>query len=244
MTSSNNSNGKASSIQRPYMLAVTSHKGGTGRTTLACALAWMWGSRGLNVALVDADPVKATSLVAADQSGTCPWPHVQLIVANQGVTRIPAKQDIVIIDSPPATEPLAQKVFQQCDGVVICCLADSLALNTLPAATRSVKEARQKNAKLRLLGIVVNIFNEVNLAQTRCLSLLRGARGGLFVEPPIPSRPEMRDWPMKPGSPLPSGPAQKPLRDLADTFRDQMAESGWSHMASRKGEYLAHTTHS
>ena len=60
----------------PYVLAVTSHKGGTGRTTLACGLAWLWGQRGLNVCLVDADPVKAAVLVAAGPDGICPWANV------------------------------------------------------------------------------------------------------------------------------------------------------------------------
>ena len=27
----------------PFVLAIGSHKGGTGRTTTACALAWLWG---------------------------------------------------------------------------------------------------------------------------------------------------------------------------------------------------------
>ena len=95
----------------PYVLAVISHKGGTGRTTLAMALAWLWGQRGLNVTLVDADPVKAASIVAAGASGVCPWTNVNLVIAHDGEAAIPLGQDIVILDTPAATEPLVQKVL-------------------------------------------------------------------------------------------------------------------------------------
>jgi cellulose biosynthesis protein BcsQ len=229
------------SLSTPYILAVTSHKGGTGRTTLALALAWLWGQRGFAVTLIDADPIKAASLVAFGPGGFCPWDNVNVIVARQGVARIPPKQDIIIIDTPPATEPLAQKVFQKANGVIICSLADSLALNTLPAATKAVIEAQATNETMDLLGIVVNIFNPADLAQTRCLSLLRGAPGGLFVEPPIPLRSELREWPRQPGSNLPDSPAMPSLRSLADTFRDQMAEAGWDRLARRKGDSVAHS---
>lgn len=226
----------------PYILTVTSHKGGTGRTTLACALAWLWGQRGLKVTLIDADPVRAASLVAAGVDGQCHWPNVTLVMAKAGGASIPHEQHAVIIDSPPATEPLAQKVFARAHGVVICSLADSLALNTLPAATRAIREARDGNPDLALLGIAVNCFNSSDLAQTRCLSLLRGARGGLFLEPPIPYRPELRDWPMSPGSDLPDGPGRVAFRALADLFRDQIVIAGWEHFAGRRGAQRAYAT--
>lgn len=227
------STGSSGNTGRPYVLAVTSHKGGTGRTTLALALAWLWGKRGLNVTLVDADPVKAAGMVAAGHDGVCPWDNVNLVVTRGGLARIPPGQDCVVIDSPPATEPLAQKVFQKADGVVVCCLADSLSLTTLPAATRAVREARAANPDLELLGIAVNLFDAADLAQTRCLSLLRGAKGGLFVEPPVPARSELREWPLNPGGDLPDGPGRQAIRALADTFRDKIIEAGWGQFAGR-----------
>ena len=48
----------------PFVLAIGSHKGGTGRTTTACALAWLWGHAGFRVTIVDADPVRAAGLIA------------------------------------------------------------------------------------------------------------------------------------------------------------------------------------
>jgi len=231
--------------ERPYILAITSHKGGTGRTTVALALAWLWGQRGMNVTLVDADPVKAAALVATGPDGNCPWQNVNLVVARNGQLKIPPRQDVVIIDSPPATESLAQNFLQKADGVVICCLADSLSLNTLPAATKAILQAREFNESLEILGIAVNIFNLADLGQTRSLSQLRGAPGGLLLEPVIPNRPELRDWPLDPGSDLPNGPGKQAFRALADTFRDKIVEAGWSAFASnRQGNHRAHPARS
>jgi cellulose biosynthesis protein BcsQ len=224
---------------RPYVLCITSHKGGTGRTTLACGLAYVWGKRGLKVTLVDADPVKAACLLAAGRSGVCPWDNVNLVATRGGTTRIPPGQDIVVIDTPPATEPLAQKVLVKADGVVIVTLADSLALTTLPMATKAVVEARQTNPDLDVLGVVVNILNAADLGQTRAVSQLRGAKGGLFVEPAVPYRPELRAWPLAAGSELPAGPGQQAIKQLADTFRETIAEAGWEQFATarREGQY-------
>jgi cellulose biosynthesis protein BcsQ len=228
------------STERPYNLVITSHKGGTGRTTLALATAWLWGQRGLNVTLLDADPVKAATLVATGPDGSCPWPNVNLITSRNGRYRIPPHQDVVVIDSPPATEPLAQEFLHTADGVVVCCLADSLSLNTLPAATRAVLRAREANEDLEILGIAANIFSPSDLSQNRALTQLRGAPGGLFVEPAIPNRPELRDWPLSPGAELPAGPGKQAFRALADLFRDKIAEAGWARFATkRQGEYRA-----
>ncbi len=233
----------AKAIRRPYVLSVSSHKGGTGRSTLALALAWLWGKRGLNVTLVDADPVKAASIVAANRSGVCPWENVNLIVARGGTTRIPPGQQIVIVDSPPLTEPLAQQVLRKADGVILCTLADSLCLNTLPSATRAVREAREHHPELELLGICVSLFNPAEPGQTRAISQLRGLRGGLFIEPPIPHRAELQQWPLRPGSDLPEGPCRAPLRTLADTLREAMSNAGWEHLNTRGGSNHAVAAH-
>ncbi|MBA4187531.1 MAG: hypothetical protein C0467_05875 [Planctomycetaceae bacterium] len=229
------------SPEEPYVLTVTSHKGGTGRTTLALALAWLWGQRGLKVTLMDADPVQAALLVACGPVG-CRWPNVTTVAAPDGVGTIPANQDVVVIDSPPATEQLAQVGLRKSNGVVLCCLADSLSLGTLPAATQAVREAKISNPNLDLLGIAVSVFNPLDLDQTRCLSLLRGAHGGLFVEPPIPVRPELRDWPLTAGADLPDGPGRQALRALADVFRDQIADAGWPQFANVQRDKRAFAT--
>jgi chromosome partitioning protein len=162
---------------------------------------------------------------------------VTLVTYRGGTTKIPAGQDCVVVDSPPATEPLAQQVLRKADGVLVCCLADTLAPNTLPMATRAVREARQHAESLELLGIVVGMFDATDLAQTRTLSQLRGARSGLFLEPPVPLRPELREWPMTPGGPLPEGPARVSLRALDELIRDRMADAGWTQFTRRtKGE--------
>jgi cellulose biosynthesis protein BcsQ len=229
--------------RKPYVLAITSHKGGTGRTTLALALAWLWGKRGLKVTLVDADPIKATSLVASGASGLCPWENVRLVSTNGGLTKIPTGQDVIIIDTPPATEPLSQQVLVKAHGVVVCTLADTLSLNTLPKATAAIREARESNDDLELLGIAVGVFDQTDLAQTRALTQLRGNAGPLLLEPVIPLRNEIREWPLMPGSELPEGPGRQAIRKLEENFRDRMAEAGWEQFTNKnKGEYGAYAT--
>ena len=71
----------------PFFLAIGSHKGGTGRTTTACALAWLWGQDGFRVTLADADPVQAAGLIALDESGQCPWSNVTYLPEFPGPAR-------------------------------------------------------------------------------------------------------------------------------------------------------------
>src|SRR4051812_3912265 len=116
------------------MLAVGSHKGGTGRTTAALALAWLWGGAGLRVTLVDADPARAGRLIALNASGDCTWPNVGSVgeLPESGPPALDA--DVVLIDCPPLMTPDAPPVLRRAAGVVLTCQADPLSLRTVPAA--------------------------------------------------------------------------------------------------------------
>ena len=227
----------------PYVLAIVGQKGGMGRTTLAAALAWLWGRQGLRVTLVDADPVKAAAVIANNPTGGCTWPNVTLMVAQDGEVLLPLGQDVIIYDTPALTETLAQQVLTQANGVIISCTADSLALATLPAATAAIHKARLLRPDIELLGIVVNLFDGTDAAQARCLTMMRSARGGLLVEPPIPMCANIANWPSSPGHDLPGGLAMGPLEIVADTFREMISEAGWQHFADRKGDQSAYATH-
>lgn len=92
---------------RPYILVMGSHKGGTGRTTSALALAYLWGRAGWNVALVDADPAGAARLVAQPPGGVCPWEGVKFYSGLSELKRCQNGNDLILIDSPPLTEKAA-----------------------------------------------------------------------------------------------------------------------------------------
>src|SRR3954465_9639173 len=110
------------------MLAVASHKGGTGRTTAALALAWVWGGTGLRVTVADADPSRAAGLIALDRTEGCPWPYVHYVsgLPDPGAPDLDA--DVVLIDCPPLMGPEAGSVLRRADGVVLTCQADPLSL--------------------------------------------------------------------------------------------------------------------
>lgn len=193
-------------MNRPYILAVVSHKGGTGRTTAALCLAWSFAQVGRSVCFVDADPQRAATLIALNAQGTCPWPNVEYR-PNLDALGEPFDGDLVIIDPPPLTDASSRPVMQVADGLVLTCLADPLSIRTVPAAATVIERAQAENPGLSLLGILINIYNDADAVQSAMLSRLKDSHRELLLEPPIPFQPSIRGWPMRPGSNPPDGPA-------------------------------------
>jgi cellulose biosynthesis protein BcsQ len=202
-------------ITRPYVLVLGSHKGGTGRTTSALALAYLWGQAGLSVALIDADPVGAAGVVAVGPDGSCRWKGVRFFARLPESLSGLADCDRVIIDAPPLTERPAQRVLRLADGVIVSCLADPLSLWTVPSAARAIKQARQHNPRLSLLGLHIAVFREHDLVQSQMLQELRQTQSDFLLEPPIPAQPEISDWALKPGSEMPACLARDSYEALA-----------------------------
>ncbi len=201
--------------KKPYILVLGSHKGGTGRTTCALALAYLWGQAGLNVVLVDADPVGAARLVALDAEGTCPWEGVRFLSRWPDSSRALLSSDVVLIDAPPLTERSAQRLLRLADGVIVTCLADPLSLRTIPVAATAINQAKGYNSKLHLLGLLIGIYHDQDPLQTQLLRHLRQTQGPLVLEPAICYQQEVCDWVLQPGSPLPDGPARASYQNLA-----------------------------
>lgn len=191
--------------REPYFLAVASHKGGTGRTTTALALAWLWGAQGRRVALLDADPIQAAALVAARADG-CPWAGVRLLRGLPAADGALADCDVVVADCPSLTESAAAPVLRRADGIVLTCLAEVYCVRTLPVAVRAIAAARQDNPRLELLGVLPGVYRADPLSAV-LLGELRAGQRDLLLEPPIPFHTAVRDWAMTPGGPLPAGPA-------------------------------------
>jgi chromosome partitioning protein len=203
----------------PYLLAVVSHKGGTGRTTAALALSWLWGRDGLRVTLADADPAGAAGLVALDESGACPWPNVRY-AAGLPKPGDPARDaDVIVIDCPALLDPLATALLRQVDAAVLTCPADPLALRTVPAAAGVLEAARAHNPRLELLGVLIDLYNAADAVQAPMLDRLRQMHGELLLEPPVPYDPAVRDWPLTPGGGLPPGPAADAFAEVANRLR-------------------------
>jgi len=200
-----------------YTLVVASHKGGTGRTTAACALAWWFGQFGHSVVLADADPVGSVRLLAVGEGGACEWPNVRYLdrLPRPGEAR---GADLVVVDGPALLGSGAEAVLARADGLVLTCLADPLSLRTIPAAARAIEGAKAMNPRLDLLGLLINAFDATDPLQESMLARLRQTHDGLLLDPPVALRAELREWPSAPGSPPPPGPATDTLGKVARTL--------------------------
>ncbi len=201
----------------PYIIAVVSHKGGTGRTTAALSLAWCWGNAGRSVTLIDADPIRSASLVALDASRRCRWPNVTFRAGLEALDG-PWDGDLVIVDSPSLLDKLSREVLRKASGIILTCLADPLSIRTVPAAASAIETARSENPRLELLGILINIHNDRDSVQAAMLERLRAAHSDLLLQPVVPFQAQVRDWPLTPGSDPPAGPARDAFKALSQTL--------------------------
>jgi len=188
------------------MLAVGSHKSGTGRTTAALALAWHWGVSGLRVIVADADPSQASSLIALNELGDCTWLNVRYCRGLPDLDFAELDADVVLIDCPTLLSPEAARILLRTDGVVLTCLADPLSLRTAPAAASVLAAARTRRPNLELIGVLIGIYQDQDPVQDQMLGRLRQMHGELLLEPPIPDDQSLRNWALVPGSGLPPGP--------------------------------------
>jgi cellulose biosynthesis protein BcsQ len=201
-----------------YHLAVAGHKGGTGRSTTAAALAWYFGQAGLPVVLADAAPTRAAGRIARAADGRCHWPNVT--VHDGWPPEEPPAAGVVVLDGPGLLEPASGLLLAECDGLLLCCRADPLALWTVPAAAAAIGRARAARPELELLGILIGPYDSRDAVQSAMLGRLRELHGELLLEPPVPAQAEMRDWPLSPGAAPPPGPARDALAAVARTLEN------------------------
>jgi cellulose biosynthesis protein BcsQ len=219
-----------------YILAIGSHKGGTGRTTTALALAWLWGRDGMRVTLVDADPVGAAGLIALDEWGECNWPNVQFISGLPKAGDPALDADIVLVDCPPMLTPEVAPILHRASGVVLTCRADPLSLRTVPAAAGVLAAARVHNQAVELIGVLIGDYESGDAVQSPMLGRLRQMHGELLLEPPIPDDAAIRDWPLTPGGDLPAGPAADAFAAVARRLRELIRQLSGAALAARPGD--------
>lgn len=206
-------------MAQPYVLALTSHKGGTGRTSLALALASLWSRQGFRVTLVDADPSRASRLIAFDNRGECHWERFTWTDAP--LTELdPNSCELVVLDAPVLTSPGAQ-LLSRANGVLLTCLSDLMTLRTFPLATSLLSNLCRGQRQLEFHGLVLNRFQEGPIA-SRILKELCRMEDDLVLHPEIPEDAALRNWAGTPGATLPDGPAAEALAILADTLAMRM----------------------
>jgi chromosome partitioning protein len=201
---------RINSSRKPYILAVTSQKGGTARTTTSLALAWTWGRLGLDVTLVDADPVGATGLVAST------WKGVRFIDGRNGEGLTNPVGDLVVVDAPALTASESRRILDLADGVLLTGSADPLSIRTITVTNRRLAQARETNAWLKVVGLLVTIYDESVALQAEILGHLRQSCPDLLIDHPIPELAELREWPASLTEGLPDGPARLAYSIVAD----------------------------
>jgi cellulose biosynthesis protein BcsQ len=202
-------------VTRPYVLAVASHKGGTGRTTTALSLAWAFAQAGRSVSFIDADAQRSASLMALDAGGKCQWPGVRFRAGLEALGE-ELDGDLVVVDSPPLTDRTSRPVLHLADGLVLTCLADPLSIRTIPAAAGVIESAKTVNSSLDLLGILICIYNAQDPVQAAMMDRLGESHPDILLRPAIPFQTELRDWPLRPGTPPPGGSAADAFAALAN----------------------------
>lgn len=181
------------------VLLVASGKGGTGKTTLALALAHAWAATGLRVALVDADPQAGTTTAAglvpvADPLTADPSPAHGLLLYPAGRTLSGASPDahaarvrraaetaeLVVVDaSPSLTDAAHEGALGVAALVLVAARTDAAGL---PSVAETVAAAEAVGVPVR----VVPTFTAGTGLARESHAFLRGRYGDRVTAAAIP----------------------------------------------------------
>ena len=142
-------------------IALIAQKGGTGKTTIAAALAVAAHRAGLFTAVIDLDP----------QASACNWRDRRVrtrpedsepAVSDAQAARLPqaleraraAGADLIVIDTPARSEQAALAAAQAADLVIIPCRPQALDLETVPNSLTILKLAGKTAACCAVLNAV------------------------------------------------------------------------------------------
>lgn len=186
-----------------YIMAVTSQKGGSGRTTTSLALALAFARAGYSATLVDADRAGALSTIFRDGLPST-WENLsfrrQLDWSDADFA-----SDIAIVDAPALTDPEAAGVLGKAGGILLTGLADPLSTRTIPSAIRALETIAETNREFELIGLMLNAVDADDSLQCQIRDMLLETHPDLILPDSIPFDEALRDWPSTPGA-LESGP--------------------------------------
>jgi cellulose biosynthesis protein BcsQ len=189
------------------LLAVTGHKGGTGRTMTTLALGTLYAAAGLRVGLIDADPTRALSLLAGEG-------EKNLYLVGPGFD--PDALDLVLMDCPPLHDPQGLACLERATGILLTCSSDLSALRTLGIASKMLTLALQRRRNLEFHGVLLTQHDENNPLQRFLCEEMRRMDDELFLRVEVPDDPAFRAWPQQSHDPLPAGPARDAYEQVAE----------------------------
>lgn len=135
------------------VIAFTTRKGGSGKTTLATAVAGYLAS-GLPTAIIDLDPQASASAWAASRAAE--RPKVTAIRSKPAALKddvarlLGSGTQVVVIDTPPHSDACLAGAVDVADCVVLPSLPSAFDLHALASAIEAVK------AKGKPAGVVLN----------------------------------------------------------------------------------------
>lgn len=131
-------------------IAIVNLKGGTGKTTSAVGLSSALSRSGRTL-LVDADP--QASALAWSEEAAFPFPTIGLPVRDlqTRLIQIGAEYEHVVIDTPPANQPIVRSSVLAVDAVLIPLAPSGLELRQLGPTFELLAELEPHTPLLRVL---------------------------------------------------------------------------------------------
>lgn len=144
-------------------IAVTSLKGGVGKTTIATNLAVCFAQKGYKVCIIDTDAQQESSIIWSDQRNL-DLPKVMVLrVGEKNLIRDAVEHeknyDIVILDGSPQLSELANATMIASDIVVIPMSSSAYDFWAFDKFITRYEQAKQFKSDLKAY-ILLNKFNE------------------------------------------------------------------------------------
>lgn len=220
----------------PRLYALTSGKGGVGKSTLALALADVWAHAGARVALVDFDPQGGATLAAGvvrpDDPLTAPgvavhgftlWPGGRALALATAealahrLTTAARDADVVLVDCSPALTDAAHAVtLPRASRVLVVARCDAAGL---PNVAEAVQVAEASHVPYS----VVPTFKGTTGLTREAIAFLRGRYGPAVSRAEIPTDAKAAEAAGR-GAPVTSTARRSRVAGAVRALVDELAE--------------------
>jgi len=144
-------------------LAISSQKGGVGKTTLAINLAHAFARSGRRTLLVDSDPQGSVGFSLSRNSRSMAGFYDFLGDEKLGVQELVVSTlgyDLCLIDTAAGFFGATAGVLSCADAVVVPQQAEPLGVRSAPKVLEALNRMRMMNPQLDVLGLVLTMVNE------------------------------------------------------------------------------------
>lgn len=174
-----------------YVIAVSSGKGGSGKTTTALHLSYLISKAGKSVLLVDADPQGSSLGWAAsrDESDALIFTVVSMPTKtiHRDLPALAAKYDYVVIDSPPREGAIAKSAIISSDLVLMPVSPSSFDLWSVSTTIESIIEAQMIKPQIKAIVLVSKALNRTKITSD-IKNALNDVEGAVILKATIGQR--------------------------------------------------------